>query len=45
MAEEQQLKATLKNIFVAAWERRRRESYRRGGGEGGEEKSVSGSDG
>ena len=34
----------LENILAAAWERRQRESGRRGWGEEGEEESVSGCD-
>ena len=36
-AVEQQLNTKLKDILEAAWDRRQRESIRRGGGEGGEE--------
>ena len=41
---EWHLKTMLKDILEAAWERRRRESGRRGEGEGGEEESGSGGD-
>ena len=40
-----QLKATLNFFLVGGWERRKRKSGRRDGGEGGEADSVSGSDG
>ena len=43
-AAEQHLKATLKDISEAAWQRKLRESGRHGGAKGGEEESVSGSD-
>ena len=36
---------SLLNILAVAWERRRQDYGRRGGGEGGEEESVSGSGG
>ena len=41
---ERHLKTMLKDILEAAWERRRRESGRRGEGKGGEEESGSGGD-
>ena len=44
-AAEQHLKSTLKDILLAAWQRRKRESGKLGVGEGGEEESVSGCDG
>ena len=44
-AAEQQLKATLKDIFSAAWEKRRREFDRHDRGDIGEEEPNSGSDG
>ena len=45
MSAEQQLKETLKEILVTAWERRQQEFGRRGEGEGMEEELVSESDG
>ena len=44
-AAEQHLKTMLKDILASAWYQRRRESGRRGGGDGVEEELVSGSDG
>ena len=45
MAAERHLNTTLKDILEAEWERRQRESGRRGEGKGGEEESGSGGDG
>ena len=43
-AAERQLQTTLKDILAVAWERRQRESIRRGEGKRGAEESDSGGD-